>query len=148
MLMTAIEATVATIAAKEKIAEEERIKAEQRRLHILEVTADTIEYCETAIADAIEWAIKCGSNSAENIKGMPWFSCENDDGISRLIERAKNTYANGEPSFRASGKEIIPTVIIDYLSAHGYKVVKKEESYRIYGVGSRRGYKLKISWGN
>lgn len=148
MLMTAIEATVATIAAKEKIAEEERIKAEERRLHILEVTANTIEYCETIIADAIEWAIKCGSNSAENIKGMPWFSRENSDGISHLIERARDTYANGDPSFRESDKEIIPAVIIDYLSAHGYKVVKKEENYRIYGIGSFRGYKLKISWGD
>ena len=148
MLMTAIEATVATITAREKIAEEERIKAEQRRLHILEVTAATIEYCETVIADAIEQAIKCGFNSVKSVEDMPWFSHENNDGISRLIERAKNTYANGDPSFRASGREIISTVIIDYLSAHGYKVVKKEENYRIYGIGSRRGYRLKISWGN
>ena len=146
MLMTAIEATYATEESKERIAKENQIKEEQRQKYIAEVAIKTIAYCESTVAEYIEQAIKNGFNAVRNTTNMPWFTSTDKNGVARIIKRAKETYANGDPSFYGSSEEIIPDVMIDYLTAHGYKVTKKSKDYRQYWCGTFSGYVLEISW--
>ena len=150
MLMTAIEATVATIVAREKIAEEKRIKKEQRQLRILEVTAKTIEYCETILANNIQKTTDVGySNIWYKSEQTVWFDKPNADGISNLIIPEKGVkFADGSQSYVPYGQAIIPAIIIDYLKAHGYIVEKKERNFHWYGMNWNYGYSLEISWGN
>lgn len=150
MLMTAIEATIATAIAKEKIAEEKRIKEERRQLHILEITAKTIEYCETILANNIQETTDNGYNDIwYKSERTVWFDKPNADGISNLIiPEGKVKFADGSQSYVPYGQEIIPAIIIDYLKVHGYTVKKKERNFHWYGMNWNYGYSLEISWGN
>lgn len=150
MLMTAIEATVATMAVEEEMERQRQIEEERKRQEFLLASTRSVQLCENQIAALIESAIQHGyrkicayvSNDTDRI----WIG-RIKDGVARLLEKDGCSYSDGTESRTDKGMMIAPDVIIDYLTAHGYGAKWVECAYRNYGTGYWTGYQLEISWG-
>ena len=150
MLMTAIEATVATMAVEEEMERQRQIEEERKRQEFLLASTRSVQLCENQIAALIESAIQRGcrkicayvSNDTDRI----WIG-RIKDGVARLLEKDGYSYSDGTESRTDKGIMIAPAVIIDYLTAHGYCAEWVERDYRNYGTGYWTGYQLEISWG-
>lgn len=149
MLKTVVEARETTARAIEA----EKIRAAQAHaqamLHVAQVTTDTVAFCETVVAAAIEHAAQNGTTYLSHWldEELIWWGRENEYGIARLvILDGKTKYADGTPSRRPGGREIIPSVMVEYLRAHGYTVGIGKEWYKWYGMGDKQGYYLEVSW--
>lgn len=150
MLMTAIEATMATMAVEEEMERQRQIEEERKRQEFLLASARSVELCENQIAALIESAIQRGcrkictyvSNNTDRI----WIG-RIKDGVAHLLEKDGHFYSDGTESRTDKGMMIAPDAIIDYLTAHGYHAEWVERAYRTYGTGHCTGYQLEISWG-
>lgn len=149
MLKTVVEIRETTAQAIEA----EKIRTAQAHaramIHVAQVTTDTVAFCETVVAAAIEHAANRGNTYLNHWldEELVWWGREDEYGIARLIVLdGKTKYADGTPSRRAGGREIIPSVMVDYLRAHGYNVSVGKEWYKWYNMGDQLGHYLEVSW--
>lgn len=150
MLMTAIEATVATMAVEEEMERQRQIEEERKRQEFLLASARSVELCENQIAALIEKTIQLGGRKicayVANDTDRIWIG-RIENGVARLLEKDGCSYSDGTESRTDRGVMIAPDVVIDYLTAHGYHAEWVERAYRTYGSGYWAGYQLEISWG-